>query len=185
MARTADETKTAILGAATQEFSTYGIAGARTERIASASGANVSLLFRYFGSKAGLFDAAFGSLATDTVDDVPFDAEDLPGYAGRLVDYYQAHPALVRMSAWYQLERRDDELPVEVRDSYAAKLTALSQAQRAGRVSATLPAEQLLNLVIHLSIAGTGVTPVLTPEPLDSAQSRAAVIAAVQAITAA
>jgi len=46
-----------ILAAARGEFGTYGFAGARTERIARAANVNKQLLFYYFGSKAGLYQA--------------------------------------------------------------------------------------------------------------------------------
>ena len=46
-----------ILAAAQEEFGRYGFAGARTERIARAANVNKQLLFYYFGSKAGLYQA--------------------------------------------------------------------------------------------------------------------------------
>jgi TetR/AcrR family transcriptional regulator len=47
-----------ILAAAEAEFSSEGFGGARIERIAAAAGVNKQLLFHYFHSKRGLFDAA-------------------------------------------------------------------------------------------------------------------------------
>jgi TetR/AcrR family transcriptional regulator len=52
------ETKTRILEAAVREFSEHGLAGARTEQIASAAGVNKALLFYYFESKEKLYSAA-------------------------------------------------------------------------------------------------------------------------------
>lgn len=46
-----------IAVAAREEFARHGFAAARTERIARAAGVNKQLLFYYFGSKAGLYDA--------------------------------------------------------------------------------------------------------------------------------
>jgi AcrR family transcriptional regulator len=46
-----------ILAAARQEFGRRGYAGGRVERIAHAAGVNKQLIFYYFGSKAGLFQA--------------------------------------------------------------------------------------------------------------------------------
>ncbi|MFD6108194.1 TetR/AcrR family transcriptional regulator, partial [Nocardia salmonicida] len=53
----ADATKARILQAATDEFATYGIAGARVDRIAKTAGANKNLIYIYFGGKDQLFDA--------------------------------------------------------------------------------------------------------------------------------
>src|SRR5690242_11446364 len=50
--------RTDILAAAEREFAAAGYAGGRIERIAAAAGVNKQLLFHYFTSKDGLFDAA-------------------------------------------------------------------------------------------------------------------------------
>src|ERR1700722_1165162 len=56
--RRADQTRMAILRAAIHEFSTNGLAGARTDTIAEAAKANKALLYYYFKSKRGLYVAA-------------------------------------------------------------------------------------------------------------------------------
>ncbi len=53
-----------ILEAAIDEFVDHGLAGARVDRIAERAGANKQLLYRHFGSKEGLFDAAMRSMVT-------------------------------------------------------------------------------------------------------------------------
>ena len=40
-----------ILAAARNEFVSYGLSGARVDRIATHSGANKNLIYHYFGSK--------------------------------------------------------------------------------------------------------------------------------------
>lgn len=57
------ETRARILDAALTEFSTRGLAGARTERIAVAAGVNKALLYYYFASKEKLYQAAFEMIA--------------------------------------------------------------------------------------------------------------------------
>ncbi len=49
--------KQLLADAARQEFAEFGYAGARTDRIARRAGVNKQLVFYYFGSKAGLFEA--------------------------------------------------------------------------------------------------------------------------------
>ena len=52
------ETRARILEAALSEFSAYGLAGARTDRIAASAGVNKALLYYYFESKENLYFAA-------------------------------------------------------------------------------------------------------------------------------
>jgi TetR/AcrR family transcriptional regulator len=57
------ETRARILDAALSEFALHGLAGARTERIASAAGVNKALLYYHFDSKEKLYLAAFEMIA--------------------------------------------------------------------------------------------------------------------------
>jgi TetR/AcrR family transcriptional regulator len=59
----AAESKDRILDAAIREFSEHGLAGARTEQIASAAGVNKALLYYYFESKEKLYSAALERVA--------------------------------------------------------------------------------------------------------------------------
>ncbi len=54
MLRDAEQTKAKILEAAVAEFTSRGFHGARVAQIADRAGVNVSLLYRYFGSKEQL-----------------------------------------------------------------------------------------------------------------------------------
>src|SRR5947199_10639785 len=65
--RSAD-TRGRILDAALSEFALHGLAGARTERIASASGVNKALLYYYFDSKEKLYLAALEMIAARVRD---------------------------------------------------------------------------------------------------------------------
>src|SRR5271170_1647867 len=57
-ANLADQTPKRILRAAIREFSAHGLSGARTDAIAELAGANKALLYYYFKSKKGLYEAA-------------------------------------------------------------------------------------------------------------------------------
>jgi TetR/AcrR family transcriptional regulator len=50
-------TRAAILAAAGRIFAKSGLAGARTDAIAAAAGVNKAMLYYYFGSKEGLYEA--------------------------------------------------------------------------------------------------------------------------------
>jgi AcrR family transcriptional regulator len=148
--RNVTATKQRLLEAATDEFATHGIAGARVDRIASAAQANKQLIYAYFGSKDGLFDAALTDRCTALMDRVPFDPDDIPGYVGRLFDYVVAHPEVFRLVTWAGLERPNAVAEFEA-DSYGAKLRAITDAQRHGRLDASLAPADLLALVIGLA----------------------------------
>ena len=51
------DTRAAILAAAEQIFAKAGLDGARTDAIAAAAGVNKALLYYYFKSKDGLYEA--------------------------------------------------------------------------------------------------------------------------------
>jgi TetR/AcrR family transcriptional regulator len=51
------DSRAAILSAAEQSFAKAGLAGARTDSIAAAAGVNKALLYYYFKSKDGLYEA--------------------------------------------------------------------------------------------------------------------------------
>ncbi len=57
------ETRSRILDAALREFAAHGLAGARTETIATAAGVNKALLYYYFESKEKLYLAALEMIA--------------------------------------------------------------------------------------------------------------------------
>ena len=149
-ARDSAATKERFLAAATEEFATYGIAGARVDRIAAAARANKQLIYAYFGSKEQLFDAVLATNCGPLVEEVPFDPDDLPGYVGRLFDYVTEHPAVARLVLWAGLERPTAVADFEA-DSYGAKLKALAGAQRDGRVDATFAPADLLALLVGLT----------------------------------
>lgn len=57
------ETRARILDAALAEFAAYGLAGARTERIAETAGVNKALLYYYFEGKEKLYLASIEMIA--------------------------------------------------------------------------------------------------------------------------
>jgi len=67
-AERADQTRARILEAALREFSSHGLAGARTDQIAAAAGVNKALLYYYFESKENLYIAALESAAARVRD---------------------------------------------------------------------------------------------------------------------
>jgi AcrR family transcriptional regulator len=160
MAGDAQATRRRLLAAATAEFAAYGIAGARVDRIAEAARSNKAQIYHYFGSKDGLFDAVFNALVVDVVRDAPIDATDLPGYAGRLFDGYEARPEIARIANWYRLERAGAAQPLAaIVAANAEKIAQIGRAQEAGVLPTRYSAVDLLALVTHLAGLWTQTTP--------------------------
>jgi AcrR family transcriptional regulator len=185
----ATATKARLLAAATEEFARYGIAGARIDRIAAAARANKRLIYVHFGNKEQLFQIVVERCLGDIVDAVPFTVDDLPGYAGALLDHLVTHPQLLRLSAWKQLEA-PEPTPAEV-DAYRPKIQALADAQRRGRLRADVAPADVLAIVVALAGAWPTSSPALwalagedpwSPERL--ARHRAAVVGTVRAMLA-
>ncbi|MFF2524764.1 TetR family transcriptional regulator [Streptomyces liangshanensis] len=185
MPRDSRTTKAGLLRAATDEFAAHGIAGARVDRIAAAAGYNKNLIYVHFGSKERLFDAVYEAAVTEILAAAPFDADDLPGYAGALFDFHVAHPHLLRLARWHGLERPGEVLPLAERAG-AEKLRLLSAAQGDGRVDAGLPPRAMLALLVGIATTwGDG-----GPEPgagagsaAETAARRHAVVVAVGRLT--
>ena len=141
------DTRRRLLEAAIMEFSAYGIAGARVDRIASAAKANKQAIYAYFGSKDALFAAAFEDRIRDFHASVFFDEHDLAEYGGSMFDKFEDAPETLRLVLWYQVERVAGP-PLEViLDSNEDKVGRIVAAQREGKVTETYPAVALLSFV--------------------------------------
>ncbi|UOZ03451.1 TetR/AcrR family transcriptional regulator [Amycolatopsis sp. WQ 127309] len=186
MPRSAEDTRRKLFDASVVEFSTYGIAGARVERITASAGVNNALLYRYFIGKSELFDTVYGTLAVRLVEAIPFTPDDLPGYAVALVDYYDKHPEVVRLAVWHQLEHGERPLPEAIRTAQQDKVALIRQAQAEGRITTTYAADDLLAMILGLShLATDAAAPPARPNSReDFARQRQAVAAAVTALLA-
>ena len=167
MTRDAPATKARILEAAGDEFAEYGLAGARVDRLAARAGANKERIYANFGSKEALFDATVAANIEELLDTVPFEAQDLPGYATRMFDFTLTHPQLLRLALWHSLERPGllERLPQTI-ESTVAKVQSLAAAQHAGLVDDTLPPERLITVILGLVYSGL----ILAPPPEDATE---------------
>ncbi|WP_329012387.1 TetR family transcriptional regulator [Streptomyces sp. NBC_00690] len=182
----AEATKARILQAATEEFALYGIAGARVDRIAKAALANKNLIYVYFCNKDGLFDAVFDAHVGRGLDVVPFTPDDLPNYAGRLFDFYQKHPEVLRLATWHRLERgttveRDPAIAEPTRNDKIASLEAVQQDR--GGAPGFAPAT-LLTLVLAIASAWSPTNAASMPASAvlasSPAECRSAIVEAVR-----
>ena len=175
LARDAAATRQRILEMATSEFARHGFAGGRVDRIAAAAGANKTLIYRYFGSKDGLFDAAVDAAIARNVEAVPIDTDDLPGWAVRLADLFRRDPTSDRLSRWDALERdgRAQRVPA-IAASRARKIEAVRAAQAAGTITSDIPAATLLQTIYALVLPSSPL-PEAAPGPDDTSSLREAV----------
>ncbi|ASU58477.1 MULTISPECIES: TetR family transcriptional regulator [Nocardiopsis] len=149
--RDPDRKRQQLMEAALAEFAEYGVAGARVDRLAKRAGISPGLVYSFFAGKEGLFEAVHEAIVEQTVGAVPIDADDLPGYAGRLHDAAAQHPQVMRFLTWYALERAERPVSEIVARSMDEKITAIEAAQRSGTVRSDRPAGEILALVLTLA----------------------------------
>jgi len=160
MARDPESTRRRIFDAAAKEFAEHGIAGARIDRIARRAGANKQLIYAYFGSKQDLFDRVVTENVARFLQEVHFDAERLPDFAGEAYDFFTANLDNVRLGQWHSLEpaggsRRIPAIEVTI-DRH---VRAIRAAQASGTVDGTFAADELLALIVSLTRTWAAGTP--------------------------
>ncbi|MEU6561405.1 TetR/AcrR family transcriptional regulator [Nocardia nova] len=107
MAWDIERTKRLLLDAAVAEFSAYGLAGARVDRIAVAAGVNKERIYKYFGTKDQLFETVIDREIGDLDDVVRLKGEGVAAvvdYAERFFDHVCGSPTLARLLFWEGLE---------------------------------------------------------------------------------
>ena len=107
MAWDVERTKQLLLDAATEEFSAYGMAGARIDRIAASAGVNKERIYQYFGKKSEFFGIVLERQLAAVMDAVQITGtgvEAIAEYTGKVFDYQVEHPQLARLTFWEGLE---------------------------------------------------------------------------------
>ena len=107
MAWDVERTKQLLLDAATEEFSAYGMAGARIDRIAASAGVNKERIYQYFGKKSEFFGIVLERQLAAVMEVVQIrgsGVDAITRYAGEVFDYQIEHPQLARLTFWEGLE---------------------------------------------------------------------------------
>jgi AcrR family transcriptional regulator len=139
-------TKKRLVDAAFDEFAERGLAGARVDRIADAASANKQAIYAYFGSKEDLFRAVLAERCDAALAAVPFEADDLAGFALGLFDHLVAEPRIMRLAMWKQLELPSGEAHAGFRIKALTKARSLAGPSRQR-------AEDLYALVLGMTSA--------------------------------
>jgi AcrR family transcriptional regulator len=187
--RSSKATKELLLAAAGEEFSEYGLAGARIDRIAERAGANKRLLYVYFGDKDQLFDTVLARHIDALMESIPLKDGDLTAFAAARFDFMLANPQVSRLSSWRILERSE---PTEAeRQTFEERVVSVAAAQEAGRIRADIPAIDLFAIVMRMTdswlSAPAALTAVAGEDPMSPRrlrEHRAALLAAVCSVTA-
>ncbi|MGW2936947.1 TetR family transcriptional regulator [Streptomyces sp. NPDC055722] len=183
----ADSTRARIAAAAKTEFSRYGIAGARVDRIAKEARTSKERVYAYFRSKEALYTFIAGRELLAVIEATPMDPTDLPEYAGRLFDYFNTNPEHFRLLSWGRLERAT--FLAELEDAYQAailhKVEQIRAGQQDGYLDPTWDPIDVLALVNQIAsswVAQEELARLAAEQALDpdTAARRAVVVNAVQ-----
>lgn len=141
-----DSTRDRIIAAATVEFADRGIGAARIDRIAKAARTSKERVYAYFRSKEELYRFVSARELDAVADATRLDPADLPGYAGRLHDYFVDHPHSRRLMRWGELElsNADDTAWETAR----RKIVVLREAQHDGLID---PAWDPLDVLVFVN----------------------------------
>ncbi|MFI6867614.1 TetR family transcriptional regulator [Nocardia sp. NPDC050406] len=177
-----DSTRDRIVDAAKAEFARHGIAGARIDRIAKSARTSKERVYAYFRGKEQLY----GFIAARELDAIAaathMDPADLPGYAGRVHDYFVANPDNLRLMRWGQLEFADANPATQ--DTITRKAEILRHAQQQGLLDPSWDPLDILVFVNQLATAWAEHPGLTSLEPAAREQfltaRRAATIAAVE-----
>ncbi|MDO3409752.1 TetR family transcriptional regulator [Saccharibacillus sp. CPCC 101409] len=170
--RNAEATRELILTAAMDEFSAYGIAGARVDRIAKTAGFNKNLIYVYFENKETLFATVLQKYIDRAFDAIPFTPEDLPDYAARVFDFAMDNPKLMRLLMWSNLEQPISGRP-ERGEVHEQKMQQIRQAQDSGRTGSAFSPKFLLTSIMTLATAWTATNPFGSSGASDAEKDRA------------
>ncbi|MGW3826599.1 TetR family transcriptional regulator [Streptomyces sp. NPDC005071] len=149
-----DTTRERVLTAAMEEFARHGIAGARVDRIAKLARTSKERVYAYFRSKDALYADVAAREYVVIAEATQMDPCDLPGYAGRLFDYFVARPDHHRLIAWGRLELPGAAAIADDPDQavIARKIDQLRQVQQAGQLDPAWDPADVLALVNQIAM---------------------------------
>jgi len=173
-----DRTRTRILDAAMRAFAKAGLAGARVDAIARRARANKRMIYHYFGSKRGLFEAV---VARSTERNAALLA-DMPDTPARILLDWDRGVALnlpwIRLLSWEALERGAGPITGAAvrRENMRKARDRLREAGARGLVAPDLDAPQLLLALTAIAVfpwAFPQVTELITGRPPSAPRFRA------------
>ncbi len=160
--RDPEATRRRLLEAGIEVFSDHGPDGGSVSMIASAAGVNRRMLYHYYGSKEGLYEAVirhvYGEFCSIEVElaHVLLPVEDLlRRMIGSYYEFLASHPCHVRLLSWENLRhgramRKSDATSMKAPILEALRI-ALERGQQEGRFRTDGDVKQLLISCMALS----------------------------------
>ncbi len=190
MAWDVERTKQLLLDAATEEFSAFGMAGARIDRIAASAGVNKERIYQYFGKKSEFFGIVLERQLAAVMDAVQITGtgvEAIVDYTGKVFDYQVDHPQLARLTFWEGLEC---DRPTAEEKRRAASDSKVMLVRAALPTITEQDARELLLTILTLADGWQVLhtldrlyTGTITRDAARNASRRKAVVAAVESLT--
>jgi TetR/AcrR family transcriptional regulator len=152
----------AIVEAGIKEFSSNGFAGARINTIARKAKVNKQLIYYYFDSKVGLYEAVLGHLINrwdermGAGDPQPSVSAATEAHIDRLLG--QGGAEWIRFWLWEALQTTSHGRDVERARVWARWVSVFARARRSGEISKDYDPKMLA-----LSLNSIIVTPYMTP----------------------
>jgi len=154
-----DSRRDRLLEHAIVEFAEKGLAGARVDEIARRAGVNKQLLYYYFESKRGLYEAAV-ELMVGRTQTMASAREHGTGRPEELLDIMGSihDPHITRwrrLLVWEALERTTDDIARQDRrlEVWDQRIADVRAAQESGAVDPTLDPELLCLALVVLQLA--------------------------------
>jgi TetR/AcrR family transcriptional regulator len=142
--RDAAATRSRILAAGLAEFSTHGYEGGRIERIGRRAGANLRMIYHYFGSKQDLYVAVLEQVYSElraaeralNLSRLP-PREALRALIDFTFDYFASHPEFIGLATGENLVRarylkRSTLVPLQISPTLAIIKDLLNRGARSG-----------------------------------------------------
>lgn len=145
-------------------------------------------MYAHFRSKEELYRIVVAAELAAAADATRLDPADLPAYAGRMCDYFAAHPECYRLMMWGRLELDYENAPANdaIQAATAEKVDQLRQAQQAGLLEASWAPTDVLAILDQIALTWAGQSTPLPEDPSLRAevlkQRRAVTVAAVQRV---
>jgi AcrR family transcriptional regulator len=171
-AKRSDRTKTAILQAAREHLAAHGYDRTTIRAVAADAGIDPSMVMRYFGSKAQLFDAAMDiDLRLPDLSAVP--ADELPRTLIRVfLDRWETDPAGDDLLILLRSAVTNEHAATRMRQIFATQVApalATGMGRDLGATHAGLIAAQLLGLALSRYLLRLPAVTALTREEIEDA----------------
>ncbi len=140
------------------------------DRIAKLARTSKERVYAYFRGKDALYADVAAREHVVIAEATQLDPSDLPGYAGRLFDYFVARPDHHRLITWGRLELPDTTAAADehAQALIARKIDQLRQAQQAGQLDPAWDPADVLALINQIA-----TTWAAQPEHLEAAAAHA------------